>query len=122
MPLSLYQKMVKVHADKDQLVTWKKLEEAQKSLRSHAGGQAKMFYLGGNKGNRKQSRCHENVSSCACEPPILGATTKTHKKVDKEGLSKSRPIVGAARGLTIPLGEIIKDLIKPITKARSLQW
>ena len=52
MPLQLYHKMVKVHSDKDKLVTWKQLEEAQKSVRSHARGLAKIFNLGGNKGDR----------------------------------------------------------------------
>ena len=35
---------------------------------------------------------------------------KTHKPVGKDGIQKSRPVVGAASGLTMPLGDIISDI------------
>ena len=62
------------------------------------------------------------MSLWACNPPILRATAKTHKKVDVNGLPKSRPIFGAARGLTTPLGEMLSEIIDPIAKARKIQW
>ena len=62
------------------------------------------------------------LSSWACDPPVLRATAKTHKPPDKQGLPKSRPIVGASRGLTTPLGETLSDLIEPVAKARTKQW
>ena len=34
MPLPLYQKMVKIHTDKDQEVIWSQLEEGQRAVRS----------------------------------------------------------------------------------------
>ena len=48
--------------------------------------------------------------------------TKTHKATDKEGIPKSRPIVGAARGLTTPLGEQLSDIIEPVSRARNVVW
>ena len=121
MPLPLYQKMVRTHTGKDQVVDWQRLE-AQRQIRSHTRGMAKVFKVGSNKGERIQARCHRNLSSWACDPPILRATVKTHKDVDGEGLSKSRPIVGGGRGLTTPLGETLSDLLDPVENARPQQW
>ena len=70
-------------------------------------------------GDRNQAWCHDNVASWACDPPVLRAMAKTNKKVDMNGLPKSRPIVGTARGLTTPLGETLSDLIEPVAKART---
>ena len=114
--------MVRSHTAKDQEVSWTQLEEAQKEIRSNARSLAKIFNIGANQGDRNQSRCHDNVSSWACDPPILRATAKTHKEPDDQGVPKSRPIVGAARGLTTPLGETLSDLIEPVSKARQCQW
>ena len=47
---------------------------------------------------------------------------KTHKATDPEGTPKSRPIVGAARGLTTPLGEILSDFLEPVAKCRDIIW
>ena len=109
MPLPMYQKMVRSHTSKDKMVSWDNLEEAQKQIRSNARALNKIFKIGINNGDRNQARCHDNASSWACDPPILRATAKTHKKTDDEGVPKSRPIVGAARGLTTPLGETLSD-------------
>ena len=87
MPLSMYQKMVRTHSNKDQKVEWQRLEEAQKQVRSHTRGLAKVFKVGANKGDRNQTRCHSNLSSWACNPPILRATAKTHKKIGEGGPS-----------------------------------
>ena len=122
MPMAMYQKMVQTHTSKDKEVNWARLEEAQKLVRSHTRSLAKIFKIGTNRGERNQTRCHANLSSWACDPPVLRATAKTHKPPDGQGLPKSRPIVGAARGLTTPLGETLSDLIEPVAKARSKQW
>ena len=50
------------------------------------------------------------------DAPVLRATAKTHKKVGEEGIPKSRPIVGASKGLTTPLGELLSDLIEPVSR------
>ena len=47
---------------------------------------------------------------------------KTHKATDPEGVPKSRPIVGAARGLTTPLGEQLSDILEPVAKGRDVIW
>ena len=97
MPQDLYYRMVQSHTAKDEIVPWRRLDLAQKLVRSQARSLAKIFQLGASKGERNQARCHDNTSSWACDPPVLRATAKTHKSVDEEGLPKSRLIVGAAR-------------------------
>ena len=87
-------------------------------VRSHARSLGYIFRKGTYKGDKNQIRCHGNLSSSACDPPILRAMAKTLKAVDRKGLQKSRPIVGAARRLTTPLGETLSDLLQPVTKAR----
>ena len=47
---------------------------------------------------------------------------KTHKATDPEGNPKSRPIVGAARGLTTPLGEQLSDFLEPVARSRDQIW
>merc|ERR1711867_161661 len=122
MAIEMYEKLVKTHTDKDREVTWKELEEAQKAIRSHARSLGKICGLGLNEGERNIDRCNQNLSSWACDPPILRAVAKTHKATDPEGTPKSRPIVEAARGLTTPLGEQLSDLLEPVAKCRSKIW
>ena len=50
------------------------------------------------------------------DAPVLRATAKTHKPPGDNGVPKSRPIVGASKGLTTPLGELLSDLIEPISR------
>ena len=91
-------------------------------VRSHARSLARIFRLGSYRDERNKARCFENISSWTCDPPVLRATAETHTKPDKKVLPKSHPIVGAARGLTTPLGEPLLDLIEPVAKARPSQW
>merc|ERR1712240_951418 len=118
----MYSKLVKVHTDKDIEVNWDQLEEAQKVIRSHSRSIAKITGLGVNEGENNIDRCHQNVSSWACDPPILRAVAKTHKATDSKGNPKSRPIVGAARRLTTPLGEQLSDLLDPVARTRDRIW
>ena len=105
MPMDMYRKLVTSHTQKDQEVNWQDLEEAQKLIRSHARSLGKIFNLGTNEGDNNRERCHQNLSSWACDPPVLRAVAKTHKATHPQDVPKSRTIVGAARGLTTPLGE-----------------
>ena len=41
---------------------------------------------------------------------------KTHKPVGNNGVPKSRPVVGAAQGLTTPIGDLISDIIEPLAR------
>ena len=50
------------------------------------------------------------------EAPTLRSTAKTHKATGDNGVPKSRPIVGASKGLTTPLGELLSDLIEPLSR------
>ena len=64
MPLQMYFDMVETHTRKDLEVTWRTLGLAQKLVRSQARSLAKIFRLGASRGERNQSRCHDNSSSC----------------------------------------------------------
>ena len=122
MPLTMYSELVEEHTAKDKEVSWEELEEAQRIIRSHSRSVGKILNIGDNEGERNVTRCYSNLLSHACDPPVLRALAKTHKAPNKEGLPKSRPIVGASRGLTTPLGEILSDLLEPVARARVKTW
>ena len=55
-------------------------------------------------------------SSWACDPLILRYVPKTQKPLGPNGVPKSRPVVGAARGLTTALGELLSDMMESMTR------
>ena len=75
-----------------------------------------MVNLGAGGGNRNKARCFDNISSFACDPPVLRCVAKIHKLIGGNGVPKSRPIVGATKGLTTALGEMLSDIFEPMTK------
>ena len=75
-----------------------------------------MVRLGEAAGKRNKGRCYNNISSWACDPPFMRCTAKTHKPVGPEGVPKSRPIVGASKGLTTALGELVSDILEPVAR------
>ena len=96
---------------------WKELEDCQKEVRSHARALARMVRLGEAQGRKNKARCYDNLSSWACDPPVMRCTAKTHKPVGPKGVPKSRPIVGASKGLTTGLGELLSDILEPLAKS-----
>ena len=46
---------------------------------------------------------------------------KTHKPPNPDGSPKTRPVVGASSGLGTGLGELLSDLVKPVSLARESQ-
>ena len=67
-------------------------------------------------GDRKKARCYDNVSSWACDPPVMRCLPKTHKPLGPNGIPKSRPVVGASKGITTAIGDLISDIIEPLAK------
>ena len=57
------------------------------------------------------------MSSWAYDPPVMRCMAKTYKPLGPGGIPKSRPIVGASKGLTTALGELISDILEPLAKA-----
>ena len=112
MSLELYHQMSVVHTLGDQEITWKDLEDIQKEVRGHSRALAKIVRLGDNGSNLNQARCYDNMSSWACDVPVLRCVAKTHKAA-QNGVPKSRPIVGASHGLSTAIGELISDIIEP---------
>lgn len=71
MALDMYHQMSVVHTEGDREVGWRELEESQREIRAHARALARIVNLGAEGGNRNQARCFDNVSSHACDPPVL---------------------------------------------------
>ena len=115
MDRDTYVKMAVKHTKEDIKVEWKELEEAQRTLRSHGRCIARIFGLREKEGPRYRGRYYQNLSSWAGDASVMRATAKTHKKVGEGGVPASRSILGASKGLTTPLGEMLLDLIVPIT-------
>ena len=116
MSLDMYHQMSVVHTEGDEEVGWRELEESQREVRAHARALSRIVNLGAGGGNRNRARCFDNISSHACDPPVLRWVAKTHKPTGDNGVPKSRPIVGATKGLTTALGEMISDIIEPIAR------
>ena len=56
------------------------------------------------------------MSSWAEDLPVLRCVAKTHKEVGPKGVPKYWPIVGASRGLTTALGEILSDILEVMAR------
>ena len=118
MSVEMYDKMSIVHTEGDTEVDWKTLQATQRELRGHSRAMARIVNLGAGQGNKNRGRCYDNISSWANDPPNLRCVAKTHKPVGKDGIPKSRPIVGATKGLTTAIGELISDIVEPITRSQ----
>ena len=90
MDLDTYLEMSVVHTEGDKEINWPELEDSQRELRAHSRALANIFNLGEGLGTRNQARCYDNVSSWACDPPIMRCLPKTHKPPGPSGLPKSR--------------------------------
>ena len=112
----MYHDMPVEHTSEDVEVDWKTLEETQRDLRAHSRALARIFSLGEGPSNRNRARCFDNVTSHACDPPVMRCAAKTHKPVGTNGVPKSRPIVGASQGLTTPIGNLISDVLEPLAR------
>ena len=116
MDMEIYHEMSKVHTAQDEEVDWRTLEETQRDLRAHSRALARVFSLSEGPSNRNRARCFDNITSLACDPPIMRCMAKTHKPIGENGVPKSRPVVGAAQGLTTPIGDLILDIIEPLAR------
>ena len=77
---------------------------------------ARMVNLGREGGNRSKERFFDNISSFACDPPILRCVANTHKPVGDNGVPKSRPIVGVSNGLTMEIKKLLSDILEPLAR------
>ena len=116
MDMDMYYNMSIVHTAQDTEVDWRTLEQTQRDLRAHSRALPRIFRLGEGPSNRNRARCFDNISSWACNPPVMRCMAKTHKPVGANGVPKSRPVVGAAQGLTTAIGDLIADILEPLAK------
>ena len=114
MDMDTYYNMSIVHTKQDKEIDWRILEQTQRDLRAHARAVSRIFKLGEGPGSRNKARCFDNISSWACDPPVLRCMAKTHKPLEADGVPKSRPVVGAAKGLTTALGDLLSDILEPL--------
>ena len=78
----------------------------------------KIFGLGEDHGEMNARRAWDNVEGEACHVPIMKVLPKIHKARLPNGDPKTRPVVGAASGLTARAGDLVADLLDSLTKAR----
>ena len=107
MTTDLYHQMSVVHTKEDQKISWRELQDTQREIRANSRALAKIFQLGHGPSDRNKTRCYDNISSWAGNPPIMRCQAKTHKPVGPTGIPMARPIVGAAHGLTTAMGSVI---------------
>ena len=86
MDMEMYLDISIVHTQGDREVDWKELEGAQKELRAHSRALAQVFQLGADPRERNQARCYNNMSSWACDPPVMRCLPKTHKPIGRGGV------------------------------------
>ena len=89
MDLDTYYQMSIVHTQQDTEVDWQKLEETQKDLRAHSRALARIFQVGGGPSNRNKGRCFDNLSSWACDPPIMHCMASCHLRLRSRLLRNS---------------------------------
>ena len=109
MPLSMYKELTRKHIENDKKVDWPFLKETQKTITSHSRALSRIFNIGEALGPRNKTKCYENNTTWAQDPPTLRSAAKTHKPTLVDGSSKTRPIVSATRGMGTVLGEILSD-------------
>ena len=96
--------MIKKHTEKGIVVEWVYLKDAQRTLTSHARMLFRIFKIRVALGPRNTTRCHENNTTWAHDPPRLRSAAKTHKPTLKDGSPKIRPIVSENRDMSTALG------------------
>ena len=74
----------------------------------------RVFRLGEGPGKRDRAYCYDNISSWAYDPPIMRCLANTHKPVGSDGIPKSQSMVGAPKGLTMSIGDLIADILEPL--------
>ena len=121
MPLTMYEEVTRGHTCKDREIDWVELKRIQWEVTAHARCLARVFNLGGEEGPRNKVRCHDNITTWAQHPPVLRSMAKTHKPPNPDGTPKTRPVVGASSGLGTGLGELLSDLVRPVSQARGSQ-
>ena len=105
MPTEMYHQMLIIHRKGDKKVTWRDSQNTQRELRAYSRALARKLNLGKAEGGRNRARCYDNMSSWACDSPILRCVAKTHKPAGENGVPQSSPIVGACKGLTTAPGQ-----------------
>ena len=89
MSTDMYHEMSVTHTEGDLKVGGKEFQETQREDRGHSRVMARIVSLGKGGGNANQGRCYDNISSWACDPPVLRCVAKAHKEVGPKGFSKS---------------------------------
>ena len=45
---------------------------------------------------------------------------KDHKPAVNDGLHKTRPVVGANKGMNVPLSDILSDILEPVARGLNI--
>ena len=106
---------------KDPIATWKSVKKAQADVSNTGKCLANIFALGQDHGDNNAKRAYDNVAGEACSVPIMTVFPKLHKPVASNGDPVTRPIVGAASGMTARVSNLLADILDCVVKGGSKQ-
>ena len=102
------------HTSKDKPVTKEEVAMSQSILTMTARSMVNILGTGSTQSHKNYSRCVENASSKAEDPPIMKVLPKIHKSTTPQGHPQSRPVVAASSGISSRCGDVISDFLEPI--------
>ena len=83
-------------------------------MNGHMAMFLKMFGVGSRW--QHQDRFRESTMHKSLDVPVMSLLLKDHKKVEVGALPKTWPVVGANRGLNMPLSDVISDILEPMSR------
>ena len=87
------------HTKNDRVIGWEEIRAKQRDLTSHSKALSNIFKIGSSHGDKNAQRTWENYSAETCTIPDKYIMPNLHKDFEN-GLPKSRPVVGAATGMS----------------------
>ena len=62
----------------------------------------------------QQERMRESLIHHRCTVPAMNLLVKDHKVIGDDGLPATRPVVGACKGMNVPLSYILSEVLEPV--------
>ena len=102
------------HICKDKPVSSEEVRSSQAILTSTARSLINILGTGMGQSHSNYSRCMDNASSKAEDPPTMKILPKIHKDPTPQGHPQSRPVVTAATDMSSRVGDVLSDIIEPV--------
>ena len=88
------------------------VESIQSRLNGHTSMWVKLLNLGQNW--KHEDRMRESLIHKSHQIPVMSLLVKDHKANGPDGLPSTRPVVGACKGMNVPLSDLLSELLEPI--------